>query len=113
MNTNVATKEAFPGIDASPDFVVIAPVDASKPPRVGRQQDRLRIWAAWKGGATLQAKIEPGKEDLETPFLLVIIVKVADLSHKHLRKQSHRWYQAGSKYWFPGFGFDSGPNLHP
>jgi len=34
--------EAFPGIDASPDFVVIAPVDASKPPRVGRQQDRLR-----------------------------------------------------------------------
>ena len=25
----------------------------------------------------------------------------------------HRWYQAGSKYWFPGFGFDSGPNLQP
>ena len=25
----------------------------------------------------------------------------------------HRWYQAGSKYWFPGFCFDSGPNLQP
>ena len=25
-----------------------------------------------------------------------------------------RWYQAGSKYWFPKFGgFDSGPNLQP
>ena len=35
----------------------------------------------------------------------------------HFRKQkSHRWYQAGSKYWFPpGFGgLDfSGPNLQP
>lgn len=34
--------EAFPGIDGTADFVVIAPVDASKPPRSGRQQDRLR-----------------------------------------------------------------------
>ena len=25
----------------------------------------------------------------------------------------HRWYQAGTKYWFPGFGFDSGPNVQP
>ena len=25
----------------------------------------------------------------------------------------HRWYQAGSKYWFLGFGFHSGPNLQP
>ena len=25
----------------------------------------------------------------------------------------HRWYYYGSKYWFPGFGFDSGPNLQP
>ena len=39
--------------------------------------------------------------------------KVADLSPIHFRKHSHRWYQAGSKYWFPGFGFDSGPNLQP
>lgn len=34
--------EAFPGIDGTADFAVIAPVDASKPPRSGRQQDRMR-----------------------------------------------------------------------
>ena len=36
------TQEAFPGIDGTADFAVIAPVDASKPPRSGRQQDRMR-----------------------------------------------------------------------
>eukprot|EP00438_Fugacium_kawagutii_P027691 Skav213621 [mRNA] locus=scaffold2986:490383:493010:+ [translate_table: standard] len=36
------TQEAFPGLEAMADFVVIAPVDASKPPRSGRRQDRLR-----------------------------------------------------------------------
>ena len=46
------------------------------------------------------------------------IFKVADLSHVHFRKQTirHRWCFYGSKYWiywFPGFGFDSGPNLQP
>lgn len=34
--------EAFPGIDGTAEFAVIAPVDASKPPRSGRQQDRMR-----------------------------------------------------------------------
>ena len=30
--------------------------------------------------------------------------QIADLSPKHFRKQSHRWYHAGSEYWFLGFG---------
>ena len=29
----------------------------------------------------------------------------SDVSPIHVRKQSHRWYQAGFKYWFPGVGF--------
>ena len=32
---------------------------------------------------------------------------------KHFRKQSAIDGTYGSKYWFPGFGFDSGPNLQP
>lgn len=56
-SSRIFTKEAFPGIDASEDFVVIAPVDASKPPRVGRQQDRLRIWAALGVHAILPSKM--------------------------------------------------------
>ena len=37
--------------------------------------------------------------------------KVADLSPIHFGKQSATHGTYGSKYWFPGFGFDSGPNL--
>ena len=39
--------------------------------------------------------------------------KVADLSPIHVRKQAATDGTYGSKYWFPGFGFDSGPNLQP
>ena len=39
--------------------------------------------------------------------------KVADLSPIHVRKQSSTDGTYGSKYWFPGFGFDSEPNLQP
>ena len=28
-------------------------------------------------------------------------------------KDVYRWYPWMYKYWFPGFGFDSGPNLQP
>ena len=34
--------EAFPGIEEMSDFSVIAAVEASKPPRQGKQQDRMR-----------------------------------------------------------------------
>ena len=40
--------------------------------------------------------------------------KVADLSPIHFRKQSHRWHQAGSKYWWnQGLALIHGPNLQP
>ena len=39
--------------------------------------------------------------------------KVADLSPIHLRKQAATDGTYRSKYWFPGFGFDSRPNLQP
>ena len=43
--------------------------------------------------------------------------KVADLSPKLFGNYPPQMVtkpdQAGSKYWFPGFGFDSGPNLQP
>ena len=32
---------------------------------------------------------------------------------KHFRKLSATDGSYESKYWFPGFGFDSGPNLQP
>ena len=35
---------------------------------------------------------------------ILLCHKVADLSPIHFRKRSHRWYLAGYKYWFPGFG---------
>ncbi len=40
-------------------------------------------------------------------------IKVADLSPKNIfgNKATDGTYE--SKYWFPGFGFDSGPNLQP
>ncbi len=41
-------------------------------------------------------------------------ILVADLSLiKFSETIRHRWCQAGSKYWFLGLGFDSGPNLKP
>ena len=45
---------------------------------------------------------------VETHQLDSLFAKVADLSPRHLRKQSHRWYlvpmDLNIKYWFPGFG---------
>ena len=53
-----------------------------------------------------------GKEDQKNAgFLLWYILanfhKVADLSPIHFRKQSATDGTYKSKYWFPGFGFDS------
>ena len=54
---------------------------------------------------------------VETHQLDSSFAKVADLSPRHLRKQSHRWYLVhGSKYYIlvsRVWRLDSGPNLQP
>ena len=47
-------------------------------------------------------------------FFFCLRISIADLSPIHFREQSHRWHQAGSKYWWnQGLALIHGPNLQP